>query len=151
MRDIRAAVVFVSLLMSCGLAIGSEVAFDFIANTSLIVVPVTINGHGPYRFLLDTGASTTILSAAVADNLKIPLRRRAAILTAGRTVDVSIRAIRTLNVGGAQLVNIAIAVGDIDLMRKLKVDGLLGTDYLRRFKVDIDYLGKVLKIEPCCA
>jgi len=136
--------------MSSVLALCSDVTFDFVAHTSLIVVPVTINGHGPYRFLLDTGASNTILSAAVADSLKIPQRRRGMILTAGGNVDVSVRTIRTVNVGTAQLENIDIAVGDFDLMKKLHVDGLLGGDYLRRFKVDIDYDGKVLKIEPCC-
>lgn len=134
--------------MSSELSFPADVTFDFVAATSLIVVPVTINGQGPYRFLLDTGASNTILSAAVADNLKIAPRRRGMILTAGGNVDVSIRTIRTLNVGMAQLTNIEIAVGDFDLMKKLNVDGLLGGDYLRRFRVDIDYDGKVLKIEP---
>jgi predicted aspartyl protease len=148
MRDVRPAVIFISVLISTGLSVRADVTFDFVANTSLIVVPVTINGHGPYRFLLDTGASNTILSAAVADSLKIVQRRRGTIITAGGNVDVSIRTIRTLNLGMAQLTNIEIAVGDFDLMRKLNVDGLLGGDYLRRFRVDIDYDGKVLKIEP---
>jgi hypothetical protein len=55
-----------------------------------------------------------------------------------------------LNVGGAKLENITVAVGDIDLMKKLNVEGLLGSDYLRKFKVGIDYDSRVLKIESCC-
>lgn len=33
------------------------VAFDFIGNTSLVVPPVAINDGGPFKFLLDIGAS----------------------------------------------------------------------------------------------
>ena len=45
-----------------------DVVFDYVGNTPLIVVPVLINNHGPYRFLLDTGANRTILSTAIADS-----------------------------------------------------------------------------------
>ena len=44
--------------------------------------------------------------------------------------------------------DLEIAVGNLDLMRVLKVDGVLGSDYLRRFKVDIDYDCKLVKIQP---
>ena len=147
MRYIRAAVVFLSILMCSVCSDSAEVAFDFVAHTSLIVVPVTINGHGPYRFLLDTGATSTILSSAVADSLKIPRLRRGRVLTAGGNVNVTIRTMRTLNVGMAHLKDIEIAVGDFDLMKRLNVDGLLGGDYLRKFRVDIDYDGKTVKIQ----
>jgi predicted aspartyl protease len=71
-------------MMGCGLPLrAADVNFDFVSNTSLIVVPVTINGRGPYRFLLDTGASTTILSTAIADRLNLPNRRRATLRSAG--------------------------------------------------------------------
>jgi len=147
MRHIRAAAVFFSILMYPVCSDCAEVAFDFVADTPLIVVPVTINGHGPYRFLFDTGATNTILSSVVADSLKIPVRRFGTILTAGGNVAVTIRTMRTLNVGTARLENVEIAVGDFDLMKKLNLDGLLGGDYLRTFRVNIDYNGKTVKIE----
>jgi predicted aspartyl protease len=147
MRHVRAAAVFLSILMCPVFSESADVAFDFVADTSLIVVPVTINGHGPYRFLLDTGATSTILSSAVADSLKIPVRRRGRVLTAGGNVKVTIRTMRTLNVGKAHLEDIEIAVGEFDLMKRLNVDGLLGGDYLRKFRVNIDYDGKTMKIE----
>jgi predicted aspartyl protease len=126
----------------------AEVAFDFIAETSLIVVPVMINGHGPYRFLLDTGATHTVLSETIADTLKIPQRRRGTLVTAGGSIDVTVRALRTLKIGTAQLDNIEIAVGNLERIKTLRVDGLLGGDFLRRFLLVIDYDGKVLNIKP---
>jgi hypothetical protein len=46
--------------------------------------------------------------------------------------------------------NVEIAVGNLPLMKTLKVDGLLGGDYLRRFKVSIDYDNMIVDIQPCC-
>jgi predicted aspartyl protease len=126
------------------------VNFDFVANTSLVVVPVTINGSGPYRFLLDTGASDSILSTAVADRLNIPNGIPRTLLTAGGNVPVTLRLLMTLNVGAARLENIGIAVADFQLLKSLGVDGILGGDYLRRFKISIDYDNKAVSIEPYC-
>ena len=126
------------------------VAFDFIANTSLVVLPVSINNAGPYRFLLDTGASNTILSANVAENLGIPKGRSQMLLTAGGNLPVTVRMIDTLQVGAARLEKVEIAVTNFALMNTLNVDGVLGGDYLRQFKVSIDYDNKIVEIEPCC-
>jgi len=126
------------------------VAFDFIANTSLVVLPVTINNDGPYRFLLDTGASNTVLSAMVADNLGIRPGRSDTLLTAGGNLPVTVRTIDTLQVGTARLEKVEIAVANFPLMKTLNVDGVLGGDYLRQFKISIDYDNKLVEIEPCC-
>ena len=126
------------------------VAFDYVANTSLVVLPVMVNNHGPFRFLLDTGASNTILSTAVADNLMIPKRRSQTLSTAGGTVPVTVRSVNVLQTGGASLEDIEIAVGNFSLMKTMNVDGVLGSDYLRRFKVSIDYDNQLVNIEPCC-
>jgi predicted aspartyl protease len=133
-----------------GISGNKTVTFDFVANTSLVVVPVTVNGSGPYRFLLDTGASDSILSAAVADRLAIPNGIPRTLLTAGGNVPVTLRMLKTLNIGAARLDNISIAVADFELLKLLGVDGILGGDYLRRFKISIDYDNQVVNIEPCC-
>jgi len=126
------------------------VAFNYIGNTSLVVLPVKINNDGPYKFLLDTGASNTILSAIVADSLGIPNGRNDTLLTAGGNLPVTVRTIDTLQVGAMRLEKIEIAVANFGLMKTLNVDGILGGDYLRRFKVSIDYDNQIVEIEPCC-
>jgi predicted aspartyl protease len=126
---------------------GGAVVFDYVAST-LVVVPVMINDHGPYKFLLDTGTTKTVLSAAVADSLKIPSSRSEILLSAGGNRPVSIRAVRTLEVGATRLENVEIAVANWGLMKQLGVDGILGGDYLRRFKVSINYDNRTVEIEP---
>jgi hypothetical protein len=127
---------------------GGAVVFDYVANTSLVVVPVTINNHGPYKFLLDTGTTKTVLSAAVADNLRISSRRTEMLFSAGGNRVVSIRTLNILEVGATRLENVEIAVANLGLMKTLNIDGLLGSDYLRRFKVSIDYDNRIVVIEP---
>jgi hypothetical protein len=126
------------------------VTFSFIQNTSLVVVPVMVNNQGPYKFLLDTGASNSILSARVADSLQIPLGRADTLFSAGGNVTVTVRAIDALEVGEARLRQVEIAVANFSLLQTLQVDGILGGDYLRRFKVSIDYDSQIVQIEPCC-
>lgn len=41
-------------------------------NSTLVVLPVTINGHGPYAFALDTGAATSLIDTPVAQQLGLP-------------------------------------------------------------------------------
>jgi len=124
--------------------------FSLIRDTSFIVVPVTINEQGPYKFLLDTGASNSILSAIVADSLNVPSGRAQMLLTAGGNIPVTLRTVDTLRIGEVRLNHVEIAVANFDLMQTLQVDGIVGGDYLRRFKVSIDYDNHVVEIEPCC-
>ena len=127
---------------------GADVVFDYAGDTPLIVVPVMINNHGPYRFLLDTGANRTVLSAAVADSLSIPRGSIGTLRSATGNVPVNVRKISVLQLGNARAQNVKIAVGDFPLMKNLNVDGLLGGDYLRPFKVSIDYDNMLVCIEP---
>lgn len=125
---------------------GEPVTFSFIQNTSLVAVPVMVNGSGPYRFLLDTGASSSILSATVANRLKIKVGRGHTLLTGGGNIPVTLRLIR-LQVGETELEKLEIVVANFPLMQSLEVDGILGADYLRRFKVAIDYEKRVVEFK----
>jgi predicted aspartyl protease len=130
---------------------GKAVALTFIKGTSLVAVPVLINNEGPFNFLLDTGASSSILSATIADRLKIPNGRHETLFSAGGYVPVTQRKIDSFQVGQARLTNFEISVTNFPLLRTLNVEGILGADYLRQFKVSIDYDNQVVEIEPCCS
>jgi len=41
--------------------------------TAMILVPVTIDDHGPYDFALDTGAGITLIDTQLADTLQLPV------------------------------------------------------------------------------
>ena len=65
-----------------------------------IWAPVLINGKGPYRLVLDTGASRSAVTRAVAEELGVPIRRNA-IRLRGATGSATVDAVRvdTLEVG----------------------------------------------------
>src|SRR5579872_6984442 len=113
---------------------------------SLIVIPVCLNGHGPYKFLLDTGATKTILQRVTAEKLNLPNGTRQKIFTAGGFVPVELRPIEVLQIGSIYVSRTFVAVTDSSLLSELKVDGLLGADYLKQFTVSIDYKHKLLNI-----
>ena len=70
------------------------------------------------------------------------------MLTAGGSLPVSLRNLESLQVANGRLTRVEIAVAEVPLMQTLHVDGILGSDYLRRFKVTIDYDNEVVEIEP---
>jgi clan AA aspartic protease (TIGR02281 family) len=115
---------------------------------SLVVVPVTLNGREGYKFLLDTGATNTILSIKVADQLGLPAHRHATLLTAGGNLPVTVHRVKTMQIGSLQLSDLEISVADPRLFQKLHVDGILGADYLKQFKISIDYAHRTLSINP---
>ncbi|MHA2199268.1 MAG: retropepsin-like aspartic protease, partial [Candidatus Thorarchaeota archaeon] len=51
-----------------------EFAVEVETSTHLVKVPVSVNGEGPFKFDLDTGASTTTLSKQLVENLNILTR-----------------------------------------------------------------------------
>jgi len=65
-----------------------------------IWAPVMINGQGPYRLVLDTGASRSAVTRAVVDELGLPIRSDAVRLqgTTGSAVVDAVR-VKTLEIG----------------------------------------------------
>jgi predicted aspartyl protease len=123
-----------------------EIAFSMVRD-SLVVVPVFLNGQGPFRFLLDTGATHSILSNAVADQLKIPAGSSGALITAGGSVPVTVRVIEVVQIGSVRIGKTTIAVSDAEILRTLRVDGIIGADYLKQFRISIDYAHHQLSLQ----
>jgi predicted aspartyl protease len=123
-----------------------EIAFSMVRD-SLVVVPVFLNGQGPFRFLLDTGATHSILSNAVAAQLKIPAGSSGALITAGGSVPVTVRVIEVVQIGSVRIGKTTIAVSDAEILRTLRVDGIIGADYLKQFRISIDYAHHQLSLQ----
>ena len=118
-------------------------------NQVIALVPVTINGHGPYTFALDTGASQSLVDSSVAKELRVK-KTGASHRVAGITSVTNVKTIVVKNwrVGKVKLpattvVEANLPFGDADG----GVQGLLGSDMLSSFDVvTIDYADGVLKL-----
>jgi predicted aspartyl protease len=145
---VRREVDFTAQAGSAGAAIGFTVA----PRRPLTLVRVTINGHGPFLMALDTGASTTLLSPALAEAVGVRAETRAQLGGAGGTTaggarlgSASIR-LGTI-VRDGQSVAVADVLGPIRAVAGADVHGVLGADFFRTGRIIIDYGGSRLWFE----
>lgn len=113
-----------------------------------IVVDAKINGGTSTRLLLDTGADTTlisplVLSAAGASLIRGGTSTRITGVTG--TSDVQRVPVDSIEIGEARVSGLHVVAHD---MGQPGIDGLLGRDFLDRFKVTIDSSTGVLTIAP---
>jgi len=105
---------------------------------------VQVNGTGPYRFIVDSGADTSVVGLRIARSLQLPLgspatlngmtsrnivdRVKVAELTLGPTVvrDLQVPALRESDLGG---------------------EGMIGIDALHQQRLLMDFDRKVIKVE----
>jgi len=130
-----------------------EVAFTMAGQGgAAIVVPVEINGTGPYQLVLDTGATMTCLDRGLVERLELP--KPVGMVGYGATIGqagaVSLHRIDTLAVGGITAKRLNACALDLQSVRKvgLEVDGLLGLNFLRSFRVTLDFKRNVLTLSP---
>ena len=117
----------------------SPTRFDLLDDGS-VVVPVTIGGTGPYRFVLDTGSSRTVISTRLWRTLHLPVLAKTLVVTPAGRDDAYIVRIGGLAVAGRPGVDVSAAVMPADQYAAgQQVDGLIGQDLLATLVYTIDY------------
>jgi clan AA aspartic protease (TIGR02281 family) len=107
---------------------------------SLWVVTVQVNGTRSAKLILDTGASHTMLSYAVARDLVLWAQGPSTSMTmqtAGGTVQVNVVPIASISLGGAEVRNTVATIYDLPEAPP-GVEGLLGQEFLRHFEVTLN-------------
>ncbi len=110
-----------------------------------IWAPVLIDGKGPFRLVLDTGASRSGVTAAVAGALGIPLDRSPRLLLRGVTGSAAVPSIRvgSLTVGDLTLSPVTLPIVTDALGG---AEGVLGTEGLNDKRIYIDFLHDTITI-----
>jgi predicted aspartyl protease len=116
----------------------------------LLLIDVHLNGRGPFQFAMDTGTSTTAITPQLANLLGISNSPVGMGTTAGAQVDVRAGNIESFQLGGAKIDNMTVVVADFFEMLSAaigaKLDGIVGYNFLRNYKVAIDYPGETLTL-----
>jgi hypothetical protein len=112
-----------------------------------IVVAAQINGAGPFRLVLDTGADRTMVAPAALARLGIstPSTHSAEVRGVTGATQADVLLVESLEVGNARVGPLAIVAHDADLP---EADGLLGRDFLSLFSVAIDPRASTVTLEP---
>ena len=116
----------------------------------LILVDVHVNSRGPFQFAIDTGTSTTALDTQLAENLGLTTAPVTPITTGGAPLEVSAATLPSFQLGGAKIDNMPVIVGGLlEMLSSVvgtKLDGIIGYNFLRNYKVVIDYPGETLAL-----
>jgi len=116
----------------------------------LILVDVYANGRGPFQFAIDTGTSTTAITPELAQQLGVAGSPMGAATTGGAQVDVTAGVLQSFQVGGARINNTTVVVADFFAMLSTavgaKLDGIVGYNFLRNYKVALDYPNETLSL-----
>jgi predicted aspartyl protease len=108
----------------------------------LILLPVHVNDRGPFDFILDTGAGTSLLSSDLAKQLEVKVIGSKEGQSAGGKVSVSLAKVDSLAVGEIELHDVDVGIVDLAQIGKTvgaKIDGDLGYNFLKRFRITLDY------------
>jgi predicted aspartyl protease len=109
----------------------------------LLLVPVMINGKGPFQFFLDTGAPTTVLSDRFAASQQIQADGTTSGHGATGAISISTATVGSVDVGAAHrdAMKVGIVANFDELHRRVpNVVGSLGLDFLRDYTMEIDYV-----------
>src|ERR1700682_2522324 len=79
----------------------------------LVLLPVEVNGEGPFEFILDTGAGTSLLSSELGQKRGVRVLGSKEGQSAGGAVSVSLARVSSLAVGSAKLNDVDVGLVDL--------------------------------------
>lgn len=125
------------------LAIGGDDINAKKAETRMSVA-VEVNGSGPYHFVVDSGADTSVVGLKVARDLQLPLGTPVVLNGMTERSIVDRVKVKELTLGPSTIRNLQVpALREQDLGG----DGMIGIDALTHQRLMMDFDTKVIKVE----
>jgi len=112
----------------------------------LWLTEVVLNGRSKQYFIVDTGASFTLISRQIANEMGIPINDQTPFIRVASVSDVMLTplvTLRSIQVGKAEVENVDTLVYNMP-----SYQGLLGNSFLNKFKVVIDSLNGKMTLFP---
>lgn len=118
----------------------------------LVLAPITINGNGPYDFIIDTATNSTLLDKGLAQKLKISPSDKILLSSSDGERSLERSQVAVIALGPAVSRDTEVL---LDALESLKgtfptVKGILGQNVLLSNSYEIDYRKKVLRIGESC-
>ncbi len=116
-----------------------------------IALSATLNGKGPFRFILDTGSPITFVDVDTA--LAAGLIKGIKPTTTPSLLPVSMTSAGTIKVGSEEVSNVAVMVLNhpvISLLSQIEgpLHGILGFSFWARFNLILDYADGTITLSP---
>jgi hypothetical protein len=110
------------------------------------IVSVILNRSVRANLILDTGATSTVISRRLARLLSIQPTGTAMGQTVGGKITAPIARLASIKVGAAEIAELSVIVHDFS--PDPRIDGLLGMDFLGRYHVGLDSQKHLLVLSP---
>ncbi len=121
----------------------TTVPFD--AENDLIVVGVMLDGKGPYRFILDTGASVHAITPEIARVLGLKVEGSGVINVGSKeSIGAGLARVKKLEIGDISLSDQTLFVAPFP--PQYPFQGFLGAELLKRFVARVDFEHKMLTL-----
>lgn len=111
-----------------------------------MVAPVMVNGEGPFRFVVDTGANRSVLSQAVVDRLGLSPNGFGAVHTVHGETSAPLVDVQSLSYGGIRLAAAPMPVLHGPVLAGEQ--GLLGVDGMQGRRLRLDFDRGCIEIRP---
>jgi len=121
-----------------------DIRFKKDANDRM-TVPVLLSGHGPYRFLVDTGADRTAISRDLARTLNYTADDTASLHSVTGVSTVTTATVPALQMTRKEIRNISAPLLE---GANMGADGILGLDSLRSQRILFDFGNNMMSIVP---
>jgi predicted aspartyl protease len=107
---------------------------------NLIFTNVMVNGKGPYDFVVDTGASESVLSEKLAADLGLKPVTSTIMhgVGGGGKIDTKLYSLNELSLGDVKIKNVPVGTFNDPLVTKV-ADGIFGTAVLADFIITVNY------------
>ncbi|MEH6700394.1 retroviral-like aspartic protease family protein [Parasphingorhabdus sp.] len=109
-----------------------------------MTVPVSIEGNGPFSFVIDTGAERTVISRRIADNLALEGEEQAQLMSIAGTSMVDMVFVPSLTLGRKSYGGL---ISPVLSAQHIGADGILGLDGLQDQRILFDFLADQIIIE----
>lgn len=109
-----------------------------------VIDGVYLNGRGPFRFLVDTGAETNQIDASIAQRIGLKATFQTKIVTVRGTAMVPGGRVAELALGAAVASDQEFLFNGLDVIHQLspRIQGVIGEAFLSRFDYLIDFAGR---------
>lgn len=108
-----------------------------------MTVPVMINGRGPFRFVIDTGADRSVLAEDVAVTLGLVRGADVTVQGVVRSISSRVVPVADISVGAISKRNLSMPLLNRNYMG---ADGYLGLDVVDGSRVTLDFANRALKV-----
>ncbi len=133
-----------------------KVEIPFNASNNLIIIPLSINGHEPLNFIVDTGVKSNLLfSRALGDSLGLNYSRKLSLVGAdGITVlTASVSTFNTINLGKIEGVYQTLLVLDEEFIELesvigIPIAGVIGYEFFKHNPVKVDFDSQIMTFYP---